>query len=182
MKLYIHCLRDGHRRTGMTELGGAAPVCPKKIFFLPKKFPDLGGQKPCLPEHFARKSFTYYINFGSFAWKKIFWGGCRPPPPPPPWLVRLWGRGKFIHDFFFASSRMANAGKTKSQSKGHEVSIIYHIYPPYTYIYTLYSKLKTNFKTFFLLYMCQFCILMCWHLPYGNPKFSITFRYLNIYI
>ena len=68
----VHANRQ--RRTGTTELGGAAPVCPKKIFFLPKKFPDLGGQKPCLPEHFARKSFTYYIKFGSFARKKFFWG------------------------------------------------------------------------------------------------------------
>ena len=30
--------------------------------------------------------------------------------------------------------------------------------------------------------MCQFCTRMCRHLPYGNPKFSITFRYLNIYV
>ena len=81
------CART-HRRTGTTELGGAAPVCPKKIFFArilgllcPKNFPTWGGQKPCLPEHFARKSFTYYINFGSFARKIFFWGGCRPPRP-----------------------------------------------------------------------------------------------------
>ena len=30
--------------------------------------------------------------------------------------------------------------------------------------------------------MCQFCIRICLRLPYGNPKFSITFRYLNIYV
>ena len=70
-----------HRRTGTTELEGAAPVCPNFGPSLPKKFPNLGGQKPCLPEHFARKSFTYYINFGSFARKIFFWGGCRPPRP-----------------------------------------------------------------------------------------------------
>ena len=30
--------------------------------------------------------------------------------------------------------------------------------------------------------MCQFCTHICRHLPYGNPKFEITFRYLNMYV
>ena len=64
-----------HRRTGTTELGGAAPVCPKTS-------PPKRGLKPCLPEHLAQNSFLYYINFGRFARKNFYWGGLPPPPRP----------------------------------------------------------------------------------------------------
>ena len=51
-------------------------------------------------------------------------------------------------------------------------------------------SLVHNFKTKFILSMyllflalfSQFCTHLCRHLPYGNPKFSITFPYLNIYV
>ena len=78
-----------HRRTGKTELGGGG----RHLFarksqknFLKKKSPNVA--KKFFPEFwafFARKFcpkiFSYYKNFGHFAWKIYFWGGCRPPRP-----------------------------------------------------------------------------------------------------
>ena len=76
--------------------------------FLKKKSPNV-CQKifarilgPSLPENFCPKIFSYYINFGHFARKFYFWGGCRPPPP---WLVRLCSQITLDQDQGYSTSQ-----------------------------------------------------------------------------
>ena len=78
--------------------------------------------------------------------------------------------------------------ETKTQSRGHEVSSQWQLHVHFCFFYIIYihkhyiQNYKQIWKKKFFVKIAQFCTHFCRHLPYGNPKFSITFRYLNIYV